>query len=254
MNKINWPITFELLSNCLLAVVTVGAVTFPLVFIGRDTLGEAVIALLYLLPVGWSAARWGQLSGICAAVAASLAFDYFFIPPFHTFIVGRLEGWLVLSIFLVVAIVVVGRIQSGISRAQTSEREAILMYETSIALAGLRTQEAIVHALARILQKMFVASLVEVSINPINQSLAIVTRIPADGSVSGKPNRILPILAAPGLVGEIHIWQGNGWLPPEDSRLLQNIASQASLALERAQLAEVETRTNTSARINGSRD
>ena len=45
-------------------------------------------------------------------------FDYFFIPPFYTFAVGRLEGWLVLAIFLVVSIVVIGRIQSGLTKAQ----------------------------------------------------------------------------------------------------------------------------------------
>ena len=251
MKRIRWSITFEFLSNCLLAVVTVGIVSVPLLLIGRDTLGEAVIALLYLLPVGWSAARWGQGPGMCAAVTASLTFDYFFIPPFHTFVVGNLEGWLVLIIFLVVAIVVVGRIQSGLSRAKASEREAILMYETSIALAGLRTQEAIIHALARTLQKMFIASMVEVTITCDSQSPAIVARMPTDGMASDKPDRILPILAAPGLVGEIHIWQGNGWLPLEDSRLLQNIASQASLALERARLIEIETRMSSVASLNG---
>ena len=121
--------------------------------IGRSILGEAVIALLYLIPVGWSAARWGQTPGICAAVAAALAFDFFFIPPFHTFTVGNLEGWLVLVIFLVVAIIVVGRIQSGIAKAQASERDAHFMYEISTTLAGLRTQEAVTQALARHLQR-----------------------------------------------------------------------------------------------------
>ena len=38
-----------------------------------------------------------------AALAAALAFDFLFIPPFYTFAVGSLEGWLVLAIFLAVA-------------------------------------------------------------------------------------------------------------------------------------------------------
>src|SRR4030042_5751872 len=134
--------------NCIFAFLSVVVLTIPLVFIGRDILGEAVIALLYLVPVGWSAARWGQGAGVCAAVSAALAFDYFFIPPFYTFEVGRLEGWLVLAIFLVVSIVVIGRIQTSLNRAQTSERGTLFMYEMSAALAGLRTQEAVVHALA----------------------------------------------------------------------------------------------------------
>ena len=242
MKKIR--LSSDLISKCLLAVLAVAVTTVPLVLIGRDTLGEAVIALLYLVPVGWSAARWAQGPGMCAALAAALTFDFFFIPPFYTFAVGRLEGWLVLVIFLAVAVVVVGRIQSGLSRARASERDAIFMYELSAALAGLRTQDAVVHALARHLQQMLQAALVQVSIQPGNQSAPIIAMAPLDGKADGKPERVLPILAAPGLVGEIHLWRGNGWLPPEDSRLLQNLSTQAALALERAQLAEAEARVN----------
>ncbi len=240
MKKILQSITPDLYFHCVFAVVTVAVTTIPLKLIGRDTLGEAVIALLYLVPVGWSTTRWGQAAGICAALTAALTFDYFFIPPFNTFTVGSLEGWLVLIIFLAVAIVVVGRIQSGLSRAQASEREAIFMYEMSVSLAGLRTQETVIRALAMHLQQMFQASFVEIFIQHGDQSLPTIVRIPADGTASSKPDRVLPILASPGLVGEIHLWQGNGWLPAEDSRLIKNITAQAGLALERARLAEVE--------------
>ena len=46
----------------------------------------------------------GAIAGISAAITAALAFDFLFIPPFYTFAVARLEGWLVLAIFLGVAI------------------------------------------------------------------------------------------------------------------------------------------------------
>jgi two-component system sensor histidine kinase KdpD len=237
--------------NCLFALFSVVILTIPLLFIGRDTLGEAVIALLYLVPVGWSAARWGQGAGVCAAVSAALVFDYFFIPPFYTFAVGRLEGWLVLIIFLVVSIVVIGRIQSGLTKAQTSEREAVFMYEMSAALAGLRTQESVVYALAMNLQLMFQAELVEVYIQPANKPEPLLVKVPSAVEGSGVPDRILPILASPGLIGEIRIWRGHGWLPAEGSRLLHNLTTQASVALERARLAEAEALVNTIA--NGNR-
>jgi two-component system sensor histidine kinase KdpD len=237
--------------NCIFAFLSVVVMTIPLMYIGRDTLGEAVIALLYLVPVGWSAARWGQGAGVCAAVSAALAFDYFFIPPFYTFAVGRLEGWLVLAIFLVVSIVVIGRIQSGLTKARTSEQEALFMYEMSAALAGLRTQESVVHALATNLQLMFQAELVEVCIQPGGKVEPILTSVPSNVKGSGVPDRILPILASPGLLGEIRIWRGHGWLPAEGSRLLNNFANQASLALERARLAEAEAMANSV--INGNR-
>lgn len=234
-----------ILINCLFAFLSIAALTILLLLIGRDVLGEAVIALLYLVPVGWSAAQWGQGAGVCAAVSAALTFDYFFIPPFYTFAVGRLEGWLVLAIFLVVSIVVIGRIQSGLTKARSSEREATFMYEMSAALAGLRTQEAVIHALATNLQMIFQAELVEVCIQPSNKPESLLVKVPPAVEGSGVPDRILPIIASPGLVGEIRIWRGNGWLPAEGSRLLNNLATQASQALERARLAEAEALVNT---------
>jgi K+-sensing histidine kinase KdpD len=239
--KISFP--SELLVRCLSALITVVLTSIPLLLIGRATLGEAVIALVYLVPVSWSTARWGQAAGICAAFAAALTFDFFFIPPFLTFNVGSLEGWLVLAIFLGVAILVVGRIQIGLTKAHLSERDALFMYELSNALAGLRTQEAVVHALARHLQQTFHAALVEVCIQPEGNLQSMVVKAPPDQVEEDKPDRIIPILASPGLLGEIRIWRGNGWLPAEDSRLLHNFATQAILALERSRLAEAEARS-----------
>ncbi len=247
MRRFQLSITTELLNNCLLAVLSVGALTVPLALIGLKTLGEAVIALLYLVPVGWSAARWGQLPGMCAALTAALVFDFFFIPPFYTFAIGRLEGWLVLVIFLYVSIAVVGRIQHGLTQARNSERDAMFMYELSMAMTGLRTQEAVAHALVSNLQQMFLASLVEVSLQSRKGSAPLLVKAPLDGKAEGSADRLLPILAAPGLIGEIRIWSGDGWLPPESSRLLQNFTNQASLALERARLAEAEAALTTKA-------
>jgi K+-sensing histidine kinase KdpD len=244
MKRLHSSLTPDLFFNCLFAILTVAAITVPLVFIGRATLGEAVIALLYLIPVGWSTARWGQTPGICAAVAAALAFDFFFVPPFHTFTVGNLEEWLVLVIFLVVAIIVVGRIQSGIAKAQASERDAHFMYELSTTLAGLRTQEAVTQALARHLQELFQAELVEVSITSGSPKAPLTARAPVTAAENDKPDLILPILASPGMVGEICIWRGTGWLPEENSLLLKNISTQAALSLERARLAEAEAHSN----------
>jgi two-component system sensor histidine kinase KdpD len=242
MKRTSLSFTPDLFWQSVQAVLAVAATTVVLALIGRDVLGEAVIALLYLVPIGWSASRWGQLPGMCAALSSALMFDFFFIPPFHTFAVGRLEGWLVLAIFLTVAIVVVGRIQSGLSRARASEREAIYMYELSAALAGLRTQTAVAHILARQLQQMFQASLVRVIIHLDTHVPDTVVGEPRDGVGKGRPDRSIPILNAWGLVGEIQLWRGYGMLPPEESRLLQNFASQAAQALERTRLAEAEDR------------
>jgi len=77
----------------------------------------------------------------------------------------------------------------------------------------------------------------------------IITKAPMDGTPDSKPDKVLPILASPGLVGEIRLWRGDGWLPSEESRLLKNFANQAALSLERARLAEVEARASTVASV-----
>ena len=164
MKKVGVSVRPTMFVHSAQAVLSVGATTAVLLLVGRDKLGEAVIALLYLVPIGWSASRWGQLPGLSAAVTAALTFDFFFIPPFLTLTVGNLEGWLVLMIFSAVAVVVVGRIQSALSRAQASEREAIFMYELSAALAGMRSQVAVARTLARQLQQLYQAALVRVTI------------------------------------------------------------------------------------------
>jgi two-component system sensor histidine kinase KdpD len=204
--------------------------------------GEAVIALVLLVPVAWSAYRWGQGAGMAAAITAALTFDFFFIPPFYTFTVGSIEGWLVLAIFLAVAIIVVGRIQASLAQAQTSEREAVFMYELSSLLAGMRTQEAVVHRIAPFIQERYLASLVTVSIHPPGEDREIAAYEPQNGVLTGKRDCVIPILNAWGLVGEIDIWQGDVPLPSADSRLFRNFASQIGQALERAQLMETEAR------------
>jgi two-component system sensor histidine kinase KdpD len=241
MDKIRSAMTLNTLLQVYPAVLAVAATTALLLIIGRDTLGVAVIALLLLVPVGWSTTRWGPVAGMAAALTAGLAFNFFFIPPYYTFNIGSLEGWLVFIIFLVVAVVMVDRISSGLRRALASERDATFMYELSAALAGARTQSAVAHILARQLQLMFQATLVKVVVQMQDQPPSEVAAEPAGRSAEGAAGRVVPILNDWGLVGDIQIWRGTVELPPQQSRLLQNFASQAGQALERTRLAEAET-------------
>ena len=59
--------TFEMFEKNGKAVLTVAVTAAVLFLIGRDMLGEAVIALLLLVPVGYSASQWGQGPGMSAA-------------------------------------------------------------------------------------------------------------------------------------------------------------------------------------------
>jgi two-component system sensor histidine kinase KdpD len=224
----------EKLEPYLLTLLSVAASTALFFLIGRDVLGEGVIALLYLAPISWVSARWGQGPGIMSAILAALAFNYFFIPPFYTLYIGSLEGWLLLGIFLAVAILVVGRIQYGLAQARAREREAILMYELSQDLAVAFTRESIAQALAAKVQQFYQANLVQAVLE--GGDPPVMASLPPQVRFKQKPDLIVPILTARELIGEVRIWEGKTALPAEPERLLKNLANQSALALERAQL------------------
>jgi K+-sensing histidine kinase KdpD len=225
----------KMIEGSAIAVGLVLATTAVFLLIGRNVLGEGVVALLYLVPIAWSTARWGQPPGMCSAVTAFLTINFFFIPPFHTFQISSVEGWLILIIFLMVATVNVGRIQYGLQRAHVREREALFMYELSTSLAGARTPETVARTLACQMREMLQAEQVQVVVEADRSPNSIVVDVPTGTSVAEKPDQVLPILALHRTVGEIHLWQGCVPLPSANGILLWNFAEQGALAIERTQ-------------------
>ena len=63
------------------------------------------VALTFLLVVLLLASRWGLTVAITTAVVATLAFNYYFLPPIHTFTIADPQNWIALLAFLTSAIV-----------------------------------------------------------------------------------------------------------------------------------------------------
>ncbi len=63
------------------------------------------VALTFLLLVLLLASRWGLTIAITTAVVATLAFNYYFLPPLHTFTIAEPQNWIALLAFLTSAIV-----------------------------------------------------------------------------------------------------------------------------------------------------
>jgi two-component system sensor histidine kinase KdpD len=244
MQKKQFKLTFETVEKFVWVALLIAGSTGILYLIGRQTLGEGVIALLYLFPISWVTSRWGHGLGIFSAVIAALSFDFFFIPPFFTFTVGSLEGWLILIIFLLVAVGIVGRIQAGFAQAQEREREAMFMYEMSLALAGSKSPEEVARNLANKLEELYLATLVQVTLKQENPPQTLMASSFNGKAVDRRPDRIVPIMTGRGLVGEICIWSEKVPLPPVESRLLQNFAAQAARALEYSHLNHAGVNSN----------
>lgn len=236
MKPIKLKFSWTLFEDYGRATGLVFATVLIILVLGRETLGQGVIGLLYLIPVGYSAARWGQWPGICAALLSALTFDFFFIPPYYTFTVGSVEGWLLLVIFMAVAVVIVGRIQSGLTRAQQREHEAVLLYELSTKLIGVYGPEAVAKTLAAFLGQLFQAAQVQVTLFAGEGRAGVVEMSPDRVRPQAAPDRTVPLYSAThGLIGEILLWaQADGpALPHADERLVQTMATLGVLTLER---------------------
>jgi len=232
---------FKLAKESFFAVLIISVTAFILMLSQRELIGEGVIAMVFLLSVAWCAFRWGLGAGMSAALSAALMFDFLFIPPFFTFTVARPEGILSLVIFFVVATVIVERIQSTLSKAQTSEREAVLMYEFTTLLEGLRSLDAITRRVAQFMRQRFMVESVIVFIQPKGHAEHFSAQEPQDKTMKAKADCVLPLLNSWGLVGEIQLWRGKEIeLPSPESRLFRNIVLQIGLAIERVQITEYE--------------
>jgi len=225
----------------LLAFILIASIT-AIFFLLRDVLDTTLVALLYLIPLGIITAYWGLGPGIISALITFLTFNYFFIPPYYTFTVHRPTDVVILVVFFIVAVVIsqlVGRAQAGLAAATAREREATQLYELSTALTGLHDD----HAIAQILVKQVhaVAGGEYVELN-VTGAQPFAYRLPGINSPTRPPELIVPIEAARGVLGEIRLWRAAPAISSSERRLLQTFASQGALALERAWLAQAESR------------
>jgi two-component system, OmpR family, sensor histidine kinase KdpD len=113
------------------ALVTAGvAVAKPYV----PVLSLGVLYVFAVLPV---AVAWGLVYAVPVSVASMLAFNWFFLPPTHTFALRDSENWFALAVYLVTAVVVsdlAARARRRAAEAEQREREAALLARAADAL------------------------------------------------------------------------------------------------------------------------
>jgi two-component system, OmpR family, sensor histidine kinase KdpD len=220
------------------ASLAVTAMLYP----ARDFLDLAVIVLVYFLPVGISAARWGMIPGIVSSFASFLFINYFFISPYGTFTVHHLQDLVVLVGFLVVSISVsrlVGRMRESLAIAEERENETARLYELSLSLSRLTRAAEIVSTLQRFTSETFLVNHVEVQVE--DDAAAALPPSNAQIGEDQQPTLTFSMQGAQRLLGEIRVWRRKA-LSPAEERLLRAFTMQGALALERVQLASVQAR------------
>lgn len=235
----------QILSLILIVVTTV--IFYPL----RDVMGTAIIALLYLVPIGINAAFWGLGAAILSAIFAFLTLNFYFIPPYNTLFVHRSQDLLILIVFLGVTIAIsqlVGRMRASLQAATAREREAVRLYDLMIELAGLQSEQAILEVLARQTRlaneanvSIAIISLVENEKAPPQQFKAVSSASEFNEAELGRADLVAPIQMSGKFIGELRIWRRSKNFSTADLRLIRIYINQAVLALERARLTRATT-------------
>jgi K+-sensing histidine kinase KdpD len=86
----------------------------------RGHINSTTVALAFLLVVLFAAILWGSRPALLASVLGVICFNFFFIPPIHTFTIADPQNWLALAVFFITA-VTVGQLSA---RARRRAREA----------------------------------------------------------------------------------------------------------------------------------
>lgn len=206
-----------------------------------------LITLVYLLPVILSTVVLGLTPGILSAFLAFLAFNYFFIQPYHTLQVHKTQDLITLIIFLIVSVVMsqlIGQARQGIQLAHNREWEATRMYELISKLASLQDPRQLAQALADHTLDTFHLQYVKVVIKDLSDNPYAPSNAPSNiDQPSIPPHLHLPLTTARGNEGELLVWQHpDQKLSAQEARLLEAYVSQGALSIERIRLVKSENK------------
>ena len=224
------------------------------------------ISLVFLAAVLASAVRFGAGPSIVTALLSVLCYNFFFLPPLYTFTIADPANVVALFFFLIVAVLtssLTARTRTQAVIAQRQARTTGELYGFSQKLAGIAKLDdllwATVHQIASMLKVEVVlltledgAIAVRAGFPPEDQlddaDLAAATwcwdhNQPAGrgaDTLPGAKRLFLPLRTGRGAVGVLGI---NRKAPgplftPDERRLLDALADQAAVAIERTQLAE----------------
>jgi K+-sensing histidine kinase KdpD len=131
----------------MIAAVTVFLVTAAFLPF-REFLTPTEVALTLLLVVLFASTLFGSTSGLIASVAAIACFNFFFLPPFHTFDISGAGNWIAFGTFVITALIA-GQL-SGYARQREIERlydELQGAFEQASEAEALRRSEKLKSAL-----------------------------------------------------------------------------------------------------------
>jgi two-component system sensor histidine kinase KdpD len=232
----------------------------------QPVLGVETVDLVFLLAVLAVAVRLGLWPSLVASVASSLCYNFFFLPPIHTFTITDPTNLASFVFFTVVAVVVSNvaasvrtQAMTAVLRARTTES----LYSFSKKLAGVGSLDDVLWASAY--QTALMLKVRVVLLLPEHGTIAVRGAYPPEDNLDeadiaaakwawqnnrpagrgsdtlpGAKRLFLPMHTGRGAIGVVGIDSDKPGplLSPDDRRLLDALIDQSALAIERVFLVE----------------
>lgn len=226
------------------------------------------LVMIFLLAVMIAAAYLGRGPSILVSLLGVLAFDYFFVPPFLTFVVADTEYIITFVVLFGVGLVIsqlTARVRDQAEVAQRREADTATLYALSRDLSIAEGLEQVIQAISESVSQTFGREVIVFvpdqeagnglklySLNPNfvldhnEMAVAVWSYQHAESAgrgtdtLSASDARYIPLKTSQGVVGVLGVKpkDSTSYLSPDQRRLLETFVSQAALAIERAQFAE----------------
>jgi two-component system sensor histidine kinase KdpD len=230
-------------------------------------LSETNKVMVFFLGVAFVAVRFGRGPGILASALSVSAFDFFFVPPYLTFAVYDTQYFITFAVMLVISILISAlaeRIRRQAQASRLRERHTESLYRLTRKLAGTSGTHQLVTEAEMQLSESFASEVAiflpdesgklkttlggPASFTANERELAVAHWVFEHGQLAGTGTDTLPdahalyvpLASSQQVVGvlalrPIDLGRFN---PPDQRQLLETLASQIALAIERDRLAE----------------
>jgi two-component system sensor histidine kinase KdpD len=251
-----------------LGSMAVVAVAFGLGSVMQKFLSVQGISLVFLTAVLVAAVAWGLLPSLFACLVSVLAYNFFFLPPLYDFSISDPENVVALFFFLTVAIIVSNLTAATRRQAMTARsraRTTAELYAFSRKIAGIGALDDLLWATAYQVSSMLKVRTVLLLPAADGDGLEVASGYPPEDrldaadlaaarwswehgraagrgadTLPGGKRLFLPLRTGSGPVGVIGIDRDapGPLFTPDEHRLLDALADQAAVAIERISLAK----------------
>ncbi|MBK8161224.1 MAG: sensor histidine kinase KdpD [Rhodospirillaceae bacterium] len=265
----------EAASTISLAPFVGSAVTVGFALIASLTIDRFIdlpnISMMFLAAVLFSAVQYGLFPSLFASILSTLAYNYFFLEPIHTFTVADPSNVIALFFFLMVAILTSNltarvRAEAQASRQRAASTAALYNFSRKVAAIGEMDDLlwAVAHQIALMLRVHVILLLpddrgggkedisVRIGYPPddeLNEADLAAARWAWDhgkpagrgaGTLPGAKRLFIPLATERGKIGVMGLdrEEAGPMFTPDQKRLLDALCDQAAVAIERISLMQ----------------